>query len=261
MNKKVLIIIISAAILLAVIGTGVYFFVIKPQATAAAKAIDGNVAGQSRQGNFANFKNISGKVLSITSTDLIVDSGSAQSDVIWDSNTRLTGNVLSDQATILAVGNTVSINFTAVNGVNQATKVSKIDLAAFGPSQTPGQNAQGNGSANGGSRRGNGGNGGTDGNGVVRPTTRTSYTGTVTAVNGNTLTITVNQFGGFGRGQTGSSGTPSPTPASMDFDISTAKFFSVVTKTINDIKQGDTVQISGTLQTNQQVIARNIVIE
>ena len=269
MNKKIIALISIGIIALVSVGAGVYFLIVLPRTNAAStqEVTDNALNGPNGRGNFANMKNFSGKVLTIGSTDMIVDSGTAQNDVVWDNNTNITGNSTSNQTTVLAIGNTVTVNFTAGSeSIKNATIIQKVDLANFGlgTTGTPGQNAQTPGN---GGRRSQGGNSqgsqsqNTQGqNGPARQANRTSYIGQVTSVNGNILTISVNNQGfGFG-GNTNNTST-TPTPTSMDFDISSATYQISEPKKITDIITGNTLQVTGTLQGNQQILARRIVID
>ena len=47
----------------------------------------------------------------------------------------------------------------------------------------------------------------------------------------------------------------------MDFDISSATYQISEPKKITDIITGNTLQVTGTLQGNQQILARRIVID
>jgi len=261
MKKKIIIIAIIVLIVLAGAGTAVYFLVIKPRQDASSGNNNTN-----RNFNFANFSNISGKVLSISATDMIVDGAMAQSQVVWDTNTRITGNSKSDQANVLVVGNTVTVNFTDNTDPKVATKITKIDITAFNQSGTPNQADQPN-QNNVNFRRGNWNNGNTGNsgapraNGPVRQMNRTVVTGTISAIDDKTFTITVSNFGGFNRNGNPPQNDSIDSNQTFSFDPSTTQFFIMQTKSITDIKVQDTLQVTGTLQSDQKTLARNIIIE
>jgi hypothetical protein len=270
MNKKILIICLIVIAILAAAGGGIFYYLSSQQNVQSANQ-NGATDNFGQNGFRNNIKSVSGKVLAITEKNLIVDAGTAQSDVVWDATTQIIGNIASTQAEVLKPGNTVSINFTAAaNGARTATTITKIDLTAangeFGimpsggfPNGGGNPNTNPNTNPNGATRRGNpqGGQAGQNGNGPVRNNiNRTSYTGTINAVNGSTVSITVTNT--FNRAP---SGSPTPTPETLDFNIDSAIYKISETKKITDIVKGDTLQIIGTLQANQQVLARRITIE
>ena len=125
MNKKIIIISTSVVGVVAIAAVASYFIFFNNQTA------NQNLTNFGPQNfNNANFRNLTGKVISVSSTDLIIDTPSAQSDVVTDNTTRITGNVVVDKSQILTVGNTVNINFQDNNGVKSATKITKIDITA-----------------------------------------------------------------------------------------------------------------------------------
>jgi len=260
-NKKLIIGIIAGVVVLVAAGVG-GFLIYKNQHPATAA-----VAGQQGSRNFggtqnANFRLASGKILSVSGSDLIIDSGTAQSLVTTDANTKVAGTTVSDLNTVVQVGNLVSLqlqtdNTTNIKTVTVVTKEDPSNLTAFrggfgsqgGSGFRPSGAAQGgNGQTNAAARRQQLSRGGS-GNGA----NANQVFGTISAISGTTITITV--------GLPNPSTTPTVTPTTQQYDISGSTFKVMKTLSVSDLQQGETVQAVGTLQGSGQILAQTITVQ
>jgi hypothetical protein len=235
-NKKIIIAGVVIVVVIFITAGAVVFFVTRSNS-------QGQTAGASTTGgpqgaNFRNFRGVQGSIVSVTGADMILDSGSnGQALVSINDQTSIQKSVVSDQATVLAPGNTVTIRYTNDNGSFKATVISKVD-----PAQNSEQNFQGNangGFRNGGPRTFNGQVGGPAGDAQGLQ----MMFGKVDSVADGKLTLT---------SQDGNTKTT--------FAISAATYSVTQKGTTADLVSGAKVQVTGT-DSAGKILARTVVVE